>query len=111
MDRTEILNFIEDYRRYPILWNISDKDYNNRERRRITLQKLSAKYFLDTKSILKRIKCLRSYFHREHNKVQQKNVESSWFAYNPLLFILDGKIRDGQDTSGSYEENMVSRIN
>ena len=101
------LDFIEEYRKYTVLWHSVDKNYKNREERRSALQVLGEKYSLDSKSILNKIKSLRSYFHREHSKVLKKKsgssadeiYRSSWFAYKHMLFILQGdETREGKDT-------------
>ena len=70
------LDFIEEYRKYTVLWRSSDKNYKNREERS-ALEELGEKYSLDSKSILNKIKSLRSYFHREHSKVLKKKSGSS----------------------------------
>ena len=62
------LYFIEEYRKYTVLWRSFGKNYKSREERRSVLQELGEKYSLDSKSILNKIKSLRSYFHREHSK-------------------------------------------
>ena len=90
------LDFIEEYRKYTVLWHLSDKNYKNWEERRSALQELGEKYSLDSKSILNKIKSLRLYFHREHSKVLKKKswssayeiYRSSWFAYKHMLFYL-----------------------
>jgi len=105
--KKKTLDFIEEYRKYTILWRSSDKNYKNREERRSALQELGEKYSLDSKSILNKIKSLRSYFHREHSKVLKKKSGSSadkiyrwsWFASKHMLFILQGdEAREGKDT-------------
>jgi hypothetical protein len=111
------LDFIEEYRKYTVLWRLLDTNYKNREERRSALQELGEKYSLDSKSILTKIKCLRSYFHREHRKVLKKKsgssadeiYRSSWFAYKHMLFILQGdEAREGKDTITTLEEILVS---
>ena len=114
---SEKTEFIEEYRKYTVLWRSVDKNYKNREERRSALQDLGEKYSLDSKSILNKIKSLRSYFHREHSKVLKKKsgssadeiYRSSWFAYKHMLFILQGdETRDGKDTITTLVESLVS---
>ena len=71
------LDFIEEYRKYTVLWRSLDNKYKNLEERRSAPQELGEKYSLDSKSILNKIKSLRSYFHREHSKVLKKKSGSS----------------------------------
>jgi len=75
------LDFIEEYRKYTVLWRSSDKNYKNREERRSALQELGEKYSLDSKSILNKIRSLRSYFHPEHSKVLKKKVDHMMTKY------------------------------
>jgi hypothetical protein len=84
--------------------------------RKNALQELGEKYLMDSKSILNKIKSLRSYFHREHSKVLKKKsgsspdeiYTSSWFEYKHLLFILEGdEAREGEDTI-TLDESLVS---
>ena len=89
------LDFIEEYRKYAVLWGSLDKNYKNREERRSAVQELGEKYSLDSKSILNKIKCLRSYYHREHSRVLKKKsgssadeiYRSSLFAYKHMLLM------------------------
>jgi hypothetical protein len=46
------LDFIEEYRKYTVLWRSVDKNYKNWEETKDTLQELGEKYSLDSKSIL-----------------------------------------------------------
>jgi len=50
------LDFIEEYRKYTVLWRSLDKNYKNREERRSAVQELGEKYSLDSKTILNKIK-------------------------------------------------------
>jgi hypothetical protein len=49
------LDFIEEYRKYAVLWRSLDKSYKNREERRSALQELGEKYSVDSKSVLNEI--------------------------------------------------------
>jgi hypothetical protein len=112
------LDVIEEYRKYTVLWRSVDKKYKNWEETKSVLQELGEKYSLDSKSILNKIKSLRSYFHREHSKVLKKKSGSSsyqmyrlsWFAYKHVLFILQGdEAREGKDAITTLEESLVSK--
>jgi hypothetical protein len=63
------LDFIEEYRKYTVLWRSSDKNNKYREERRSALEELREKYLLGSKFTLIEIKNLRSYLHRELSKV------------------------------------------
>ena len=75
------LDFIEECRKYTVLWRSFGKNYKNREERRSVLQELGEKYSLDSKSILNKITSLRSYFHREHRKVLKEKVDHPLAKY------------------------------
>lgn len=91
------LNFIEDYRCHPLLWDTSDKSYTNKNKRNDAYESLATKYGMSIKAVKTKIKNLRSYFSKEQQKMLVKksgagtdeNYETPWFAYKSLLFIGD----------------------
>lgn len=97
MSAEQTLAFIEDYRSHCALWDISDKNYTNKMKRNDAYAVLSTKYGLTVKGIKNKIKSLRSYFSKEHQKVLEKKsgagvedkYDSPWFAYRSMLFTLD----------------------
>jgi hypothetical protein len=72
-NKDQCLQFVEDYHQYPEMWLSTEKDYKDKQNQHDTLQNLAQKYSWDPKSILKKIKSSRSYFHKEHFKVINKN--------------------------------------
>lgn len=93
----DTLQFIDDYRTFPALWDVNHVDYTNKIKRRDCLQVLAEKYNINMDKVKKKIKSLRSYFSKEHSKVIKKKTGSAaesvytsqWFAYKSLLFIAD----------------------
>lgn len=90
------LDFIEDYRKSEVLWDVRNSNYKNNRVKRDVLLGLAQKYNSDEDSVKKKIKNLRSAFHREHNRLTNKKSGSGstkeskkWFAYESLQFILD----------------------
>lgn len=89
MENELTVEFIEDYRAYECLWNIHSKYYTNKNKRKDAYADLSKKYNLTEKGVRNKIKSLRSYFSKEHQKVTNKssgagtenNYESTWFAW------------------------------
>ena len=71
-DNTKMLAFIEDYRSFTALWDISHKDYTNRIKRNYALNALATNYKMSVKEDKNKIKSLRSYFAKEHQKVTEK---------------------------------------
>jgi hypothetical protein len=96
-DHTKTLAFIEDYRSSTALWDVNHKDYTNKIKRNNALNALAIHYEMSVKEVKNKIKSLRSYFLKEHQKVTEKNsgagvddmYDSPWFAYKSLTFILD----------------------
>lgn len=97
MSSEQTLSFIEDYRSHSALWDIKDKDYTNKIKRNDAYSFLATKYNMDIKGVKNKIKSLRSYFSKEHQKVTEKKsgagiedkYDPPWFAYKSMLFILD----------------------
>lgn len=96
-EKEKTLRFIEDYRSYEILWDIRRKDYTNKLKRNDAINELARKYEMAPKEVKNKIKSLRSYFSKEHVKVNKKKsgsgadetYETTWFGYHPLMFIQD----------------------
>ncbi|KAK9880862.1 hypothetical protein WA026_013187 [Henosepilachna vigintioctopunctata] len=92
IDKT--LAFIEDYHNSPELWNNKTPVYKDIKLRNDKLAQLSGKYDCTLMELKKKIKNLRSAFHRERKKLQEKKSGSSpskkgkWFAYELLSFQL-----------------------
>ena len=93
---SKTLNFIEDYRRNQVLWDTKHADYKNYVVKKATLHQLAERYGGNLEGIKKKIKNLRSVFHREHKKLTSKMCGSNfelparrWFAYDAMQFILD----------------------
>lgn len=90
-DHTKVLTFIENYKSFVELWDASHKDYNNKNKRSGALECLAINHNMSIPEVKNKIKSLRSYFSKEHQKVLKRSnddYESSWFAYKPMLFIL-----------------------
>ncbi|KAF5274470.1 hypothetical protein FQR65_LT16984 [Abscondita terminalis] len=93
----QTLSFIEDYKTYSVLWDVNDKHYANKAKRSHAYSALAYKCNMTVPAIKNKIKSLRSYFSKEHQKVMERKsgdgiedkYESPWFAYKTLLFIAD----------------------
>ncbi|XP_063216973.1 uncharacterized protein LOC134527896 isoform X2 [Bacillus rossius redtenbacheri] len=117
------LQFIEDYRKHELLWNTSLKEYKNKQLRRDAIIELGRKYGLNEKAVKNKIKSLRCYFSKEHDKVcsaksgMSANAKEvpSWFAYKSLLFLKDtavpfqtvDSIDDSTNNDDNNEMNMM----
>lgn len=92
-----ILDFIEEYRSYPELWDCKNKGYTNKVKRNDAYQKLSEHFQMDVNTVKAKIKSLRSYFSKEFRKVSivksgsgsDTKYKSNWFAFDALMFISD----------------------
>lgn len=117
--KEQTLKFIEDYRQLECLWNTRLKDYSNKNVRNDALLELDRKYGLGgVKGVKNKIKSLRSYFAKEHDKTQKKPSGSgagevycsTWFAYKHLLFLKDtSNPNETQDTSQHSETQDTSQ--
>ncbi|XP_063536629.1 uncharacterized protein LOC134746231 [Cydia strobilella] len=91
----KLLNFINDYRKCKVLWDIRNPNYKHNSKKRKILIAFGQKYGMDEGSVRKKIKNLRSAFHREHHRLTSKMKDDhesddvrKWFAYDALKFIL-----------------------
>ena len=101
LDSKEItINSIEDYHKHEVLWKTDLKGYSDKLLRGDALQKLSEKYAIDVSAVKNKIKNLRSYFSKEHEKTAKRksgrglddSYISTWFAYKHLLFLKDTNV-------------------
>lgn len=109
----ETLNFIEEYRSFSVLWDVTDKNYINKQLRKDAIENLAQNYNLTADGVIKKIKSLRSYFSKEHQKSIKKKSGSAadfvyvsgWFAYKSLLFIKDAITPNETRESGFNDSN------
>ena len=73
-DHTKTLALTEDYRSFTALWDMNHKDYTNKIKRHDALNALATNYKMSVKEVKNKIKSLRSYFAKEHQKVTEKKV-------------------------------------
>ena len=73
-DHSKTLVFIEDYRSFTALWDVNHKDYTNKIKRNDALSALATNYEMSVKEVKNKIRSLRSYFAKEHQKVNEKKV-------------------------------------
>jgi hypothetical protein len=113
---TKMLEFIDDYRTFTALWDVNNKDYTNKIKRNDALSALATNYEMIIKEVKNKIKSLRSYFAKEHQKVIKKSGEglddvydSPWFAYKSLMFILDS-ITPRETKETGVEETKKSEL-
>lgn len=114
MNNEETLQFIEDYRSHECLWNVRSKSYTNKTKRNDACSELAKKYNTTEKGVRNKIKSLRSYFSKEHQKLSAKksgagtdsNYETTWFAYSSLMFILDSVTP--KETKDSIHSNSTN---
>ncbi|XP_055907855.1 uncharacterized protein LOC129942805 [Eupeodes corollae] len=107
--RNTILEFIEDYRGFNVLWDPNTKGYHIKQVKYEALKNLSRKYSTEVRVIRSKIKSLRSSFHREHGKVisgkrRGVNYQPMWFAYEAIRFILEGERNElGGGSNSSFD--------
>ena len=99
---------------------MNNKDYTNKIKQNDALSALAKNYEMSITEVKNKIKSLRSYFAKEHQKLTRKKsgagvddlYDSPWFVYKPLMFILDSitpretkEIDVGETDPGPFEEN------
>lgn len=100
----KIIEFIEDYRNSPELWDNTIPEYKDNLLKNNKVEQLSRKYECTVHQVKKKIKNLRSAYHRERKKIQNSYMHSSfprkpkWFAFDLLRFL--------KDIDGSYNHNV-----
>ncbi|XP_076033987.1 uncharacterized protein LOC143020923 isoform X2 [Oratosquilla oratoria] len=117
------IKFIEDYRNAPELWKASSLDYKNIKLKGNTLRALATKYNCRISDIKKKIKNLRSAFHRERKKVLRMRSNGGkgkvWFGYSLLTFLdetyiprrINLKTDDGDDfEDGEIEMDPLEKV-
>lgn len=117
-DKEKTLHFIHDYKSHQILWDAKHKDYNNKIKRTAALTDLGHKYDMNVRMVKNKIKSLRSYFAKEHQKVYKNSAGdhddfhiSSWFAYRAMSFVLDSKENKEFDDNTTYIDGVVIDAN
>jgi hypothetical protein len=69
---SKTLAFIEECRSFTALWDVNHKDCTNKIKRNDALSVLGTNYEMSVKEVRNKIKSLRSYFAKEHQKVTGK---------------------------------------
>ncbi|XP_077288652.1 uncharacterized protein LOC143913024 isoform X2 [Arctopsyche grandis] len=104
----EIINFIEDYRSFPLLWDRKNKNYAKKGKRYGAFKVMATKYNMTAEEVKKKIEYLRTYYCKEKKKTIKKNgagtdetYQSPWFAYDNMSFLSDSTAP--RDTIDSIE--------
>ncbi|XP_050315638.1 uncharacterized protein LOC126750161 [Anthonomus grandis grandis] len=113
----ETLAFIDMYRVRSSLWNSSNSDYKNKNRRHDGLTEIAVSFGIEKQEVERKIKNLQSHFSRERKKeLESKKTGSGtdeayvskWFAYQAMLFLTDKnkprKTVDNIEDSVDYDE-------
>jgi hypothetical protein len=96
---------------------VNRKDYTNKIKRNDELSALATNYEMSVKEVKNKIKSLRSYFAKEHQKVAGKCgagvddvYDSPWFVYKSLMFSLDSMTpRETKQTGVGQTKNTDSK--
>lgn len=106
----KVLRFIEDFHAASCLWEVTNPEYKNRIKKKIVIEELAKKYEVSVSDVEKKIHNLKTAFHREHKKINQAKksgaspVKNAWFAYDHLLFLLQGSESRGSRSTDCDEE-------
>lgn len=94
----ETLKLIELYSVRPSLWDSSNPNYKNKNRRHDGLIELAVSFGVEKQEIERKIKNLQSHFMRERKKETESKKTGSgadepyvskWFAYRAMMFLAD----------------------
>ncbi|XP_039278308.1 uncharacterized protein LOC120350100 [Nilaparvata lugens] len=104
----QTISFMEMYLERSFLWDPTDSQYKNSNKRYDGLTKIAVSFGIEKCDLEKKMKKLLSQISREENKEKQSLITGSgaddkytskWFAYKSLLFLADKKTpKNTQDT-------------
>ncbi|XP_055591253.1 uncharacterized protein LOC129743292 [Uranotaenia lowii] len=113
----KVLRFIEDYQSMPCLWDVKNKDYKNRIKRKLARESLAVKFNESVSEIEKKIHNLKTSYNRERKKTCTASgsspKESSWFAFKYLQFLqpaIEPKKTRNTDLDDTQDENDTNEI-
>lgn len=101
--RNQVLRLVELYHNQPALWDTSDHRFKDRQAKRWALLTIASQMSLPPIDIEKKIHCLRTQFNREYLKMRTSARRPTWFAYQPLTFVLRNKQNVPEDMFLSQE--------
>jgi hypothetical protein len=108
-----VLKLISLYEEKEVLWNVSLKNYHNREEREKALSTISAELDITPNKVKKKLETLRGQYYHETKKQEESRrsgngseqvYKSKWFAYEALHFIRP------YTTAKTTKTNLVSLI-
>lgn len=95
----KVIQFIEDYRNEEVLWNIILREYKGDKEKREACLKLADQYECPEEMVKKKIKNIRTVFHKEHQQITKKRIGSAidsfkkWLTiYNYRMYICKMKV-------------------
>ncbi|KAF5289944.1 hypothetical protein FQR65_LT11691 [Abscondita terminalis] len=98
------LQLIELYRIHECLWNPKHEDYKSRQSKTDSWKEIAQIIECDVDDVQRKIDSLLSSFRR----IRRSREKSSWFAFKPLLFLMD-KFK-GQNPHEAEEYNEIVKI-
>jgi predicted transcriptional regulator len=114
----KVLELIDAYRDFPVLWDCSLPDYKNRNKRSDALIQIALLLGTEKVEVERKIKNLLSHFSREVKREKQSVksgggrdsvYKSKWFAYENMMFLMDrNKPRNTSDTQVSLFNDISS---
>ncbi|KAG5873053.1 hypothetical protein JTB14_007690 [Gonioctena quinquepunctata] len=111
----QTLTLIDLYRVRPILWDPTQMEYRNKNKRHDMMMEIAVALAIDKGDVEKKIKNLQTTFARERKKMKdsrktgsgcEETYASKWFAYQDMMFLADkNKPRTTVDTEILEESN------
>jgi hypothetical protein len=114
------LEFIEQYKNKPVLWDIIHKDYRNKIIRHDALLEIANSFEITKEEVEKKIKNLQTTFSKENKKVKDslrsgagrdEIYVSKWYAFQAMMFIQDrNRPRSTVSTEDRPRSSMSSDV-
>ncbi|XP_074651348.1 uncharacterized protein LOC141906071 [Tubulanus polymorphus] len=77
------------YKQHPELWDCGVKEYYNKDDRSAAIKRISREIRKPEGDVLKKIKCLRTYYCRELKSINSLSDKAKWMHFDSLDFLRD----------------------
>lgn len=103
LNKKEVLELIDHYRKYPILWDSKNKWHFNKKKKHHAWEAVAKAMNIDSEDAKKKMQSLLGSFRREKIRLKEnfnsnphKNViyQSDWFAFRSFDFLMKDEIND-----------------
>lgn len=87
------LSLIKDYQNAECLWNVANTDYKNHDKKDYALQCIANKHKISVQTVNRKVAAIKFQLRRQYRKLLMFKksgtlLKATWFAYEPLSFLL-----------------------